>query len=153
MLVRRDIAKRHGIVCRPLNLAARKHPGRIAVDQQAQQQRSTPTRDSCSSSRSGPGRRPLPPRTAPDADREAIHPQMEAANILCHGQSRGSWTISIPSVAFVTSRIIPIPVQMGIPQPQKIDQSMKSGCCQARHAASDHEILSFPDRSPYSSCQ
>ena len=37
MLVRRDEAERHRIIGRPLQLAARKHPRRIAINQNAQQ--------------------------------------------------------------------------------------------------------------------
>ncbi len=38
MIVRRNEAERHRIIRRPLQLAARKHAGRIAVNQQPQQQ-------------------------------------------------------------------------------------------------------------------
>ena len=39
MLVRRDEAERHRVIGRPLQLAAREHAGRVAIDQDAQQQR------------------------------------------------------------------------------------------------------------------
>jgi hypothetical protein len=38
MLVRGDEAERHRVIARPLQLAARKHPGGIAIDDQAEQQ-------------------------------------------------------------------------------------------------------------------
>ena len=95
MIVRRDEAERHRIIRRPLQLAARKHAGRIAIDHNAQQQRRV-IRRRTRAAVAARHRRQVQPRDHLDHEprqvilrKPLVHPRRQQKNP-CRGQSDGS---------------------------------------------------------------